>query len=335
MHEKANPQRPINRPAPPAFPEFACPGRAGTARAMPPHFARVPARRGPALVPQPVRTFAGACASLDPMQRRHPGIRLALAIALPACAGAAATAAAPVPPRPAPAMPADAHAYIAATEAVANYRTCNLRRGGAGTLQALEAELAAIESLARAKGLGPVLERVREEHVRMLAVSSRMFVQCAGGPEGALMGARQALAAFRSWAERMPAHRLTRAEIDAEATRAVLALDDAFAAAMTAQDAAAIGRIAETGAEVERDRGMTYAIDRLLPGEARLGLIHYATRQRNVAVDGDGATVGGIAELAYASAGMPRIGRYRYSASWRRRAGAWRMAHLRLEREAP
>lgn len=268
------------------------------------------------------------------MHRQRPRLRLALALALLAAAAAAPAAAQRgLPTRPLPPVPADEHSYIAAQEAVENFRTCNIRRGRAGELQALAAELAAIESLARAKGLGPVLERVREEHLRMLAVSSRMWVACAGGPDGALAAARQALAAFRTWAERMPAHRLTRTEIVAEATRELLAREDAFAAALTERDAVAIAGIVAPGAQVVRDGGRTYAIDQMLPGEARMNLIRYRTTERRVAVGDGEATVTGIAEIARSTAGPMVTERFRYSARWRRLDGAWRLAGLRMDGE--
>ncbi|MBV9883900.1 MAG: nuclear transport factor 2 family protein [Sphingomonadaceae bacterium] len=267
------------------------------------------------------------------MHGQRPGTRLALALALLAAAGAPAAAQRGGQARQLPAVAADEHAYVAAMEALENYRTCNVRRGRAGELQALAAELAAIESLARAKGLGPVLQRVQEEHLRMLAVTSRMWVACAGGPEGALAAARQALAAFRTWAERTPAHRLTRAELDAETTREVAAREDAFAAAMTERDATAIAGILAPGAEVVRDGGRAYAIDRMLPGEARMNLIRYRTTERRVAVGDGTATVTGIAEIIRSTAGPMVTERFRYRASWRRLDGTWRLAGLLMDSE--
>jgi hypothetical protein len=98
-----------------------------------------------------------------------------------------------------PAAPASGHPYRSALGAVANYQSC----GASGRrASSLDADLRANEAAARAKGLGPELDRIRREYQAMLAVSDMMA--CVHGPRGALADARRALAAFRAWVNAQP-----------------------------------------------------------------------------------------------------------------------------------
>jgi len=121
---------------------------------------------------------------------------------LPAGAGLAARPGGPAGSSR-PAERSNEYSYRAALGALWNYRSCGVRARTA-TYRALAAELASIESLAWSKGLGPTLERVREEYNRLLAVATMR--RCGGGPVAALARARRAMAAFRTWVEEAPAH---------------------------------------------------------------------------------------------------------------------------------
>ncbi len=94
------------------------------------------------------------------------------------------------------------HPYKSAMDTLANYQSCGMH-ARAADLAALTAELRSIESLARAKGLGPTLERLRQDYLDLLAISSR--VACAGGATAALANARRAMADFRTWVADQPA----------------------------------------------------------------------------------------------------------------------------------
>jgi hypothetical protein len=94
------------------------------------------------------------------------------------------------------------HPYKSALGAVANYRSCGVR-ARAGPAAALDAALRAGEAAARAKGLGPMLERLRQDYHALLAVSTMMA--CARGPAAALAGARRAVADFQRWVAAQPA----------------------------------------------------------------------------------------------------------------------------------
>jgi hypothetical protein len=96
-----------------------------------------------------------------------------------------------------PAALAD-HLYKSALGAVDNYLSC----GANARTSQINAELRSIEAAAGAKGLGPMLERLRREYQALLAVSTMMA--CAGGPAAALAGARRALQAFRAWVAEQP-----------------------------------------------------------------------------------------------------------------------------------
>jgi hypothetical protein len=105
-------------------------------------------------------------------------------------------------PGGAPAARFAPHPYKSALGAVANYQSCGVR-ARAGRVAALNAALRAAETAARAKGLAPTLERLRQDYYALLAVSTMMA--CARGPAAALTGARRAVAAFRQWVAAQPA----------------------------------------------------------------------------------------------------------------------------------
>lgn len=94
------------------------------------------------------------------------------------------------------------HPYKSAMGAVANYGSCGYRTRPAD-YQALAAELQSIETRARAKGLGPTLERLHREYMFLLSVST--MVMCTTGPADALRGAHRTLDTFRTWVAEQPA----------------------------------------------------------------------------------------------------------------------------------
>ena len=93
------------------------------------------------------------------------------------------------------------HPYKSALGNVANYQSCGIR-SSAAAYRELTRTLRAVEAAAEAKGLGPVLERLRREYYELRAVST--MAACAGGPRRALAGARRAVAAFRAWVAEQP-----------------------------------------------------------------------------------------------------------------------------------
>jgi hypothetical protein len=95
-----------------------------------------------------------------------------------------------------------AHPYTSALAAVGNYQSCGVNARRAAVDEVTRA-LQSIEAAAEAKGLGATLERLREEHDRLLAVST--MIACASGPRAALANARRALVAFRTWVDDQPA----------------------------------------------------------------------------------------------------------------------------------
>ncbi len=107
------------------------------------------------------------------------------------------------PPGSAGAFPARfaPHPYTSALGAVWNYQSCGVR-ARAAEVAALNAALQAGEAAARAKGLGPELERVRRDYQALLAVSTMMA--CTRGPATALASARRAVADFRRWVTAQP-----------------------------------------------------------------------------------------------------------------------------------
>jgi len=100
-----------------------------------------------------------------------------------------------------PAQRFAAHPYKSALSAVANYQSCGVH-ARRGALVEITETLRSIEAAAVAKGLGPTLERLRQEYYELRAVST--MAACAWGPRRALAGARGALADFRAWVAAQP-----------------------------------------------------------------------------------------------------------------------------------
>jgi ketosteroid isomerase-like protein len=264
-----------------------------------------------------------------PEHRLRTPIALALALLAAGAPLAAQPRAAPAAPRPA-GLP-DEYSYRGALGGLWNYRSCGVH-ARAADYQALAAELRSIESLARSKGLGPTLERVRDEYNRQLAIS--LLMPCGGGPVAALAGARRAMAVFRTWAEQAPAHALTQAEVDSAAAQEILAVEDDYAAAALNGDEAALRRIVDDGFVFDRADGTTTGRDGLLANLRGLNLIHYRMKERTVLMRGGAGTVTGILELASASAAQAVILRFPYTATYRRRDGVWRMIALHMSPDA-
>jgi len=262
--------------------------------------------------------------------------RLALALVL-AVAGSAPSLAAQLAsgqPDVRPTVPPTEYSYIAAQEAVWNYQTC-AGRDRLATYQALVAELGSIESLARSKGLGPTLQRVREEHNRLLAISSRMLRRCAGGPSAALARARQAIAAFRTWVQDAPPHTLTQAEIETAATQEIFAVDDGYGAAVLNRDEAALRRILDDTFAFDRGDGTTTDIGGLIATLRGLNLISHRMTARTVVIRDGVRIVTGSVELASASATQSVVSRHPYTATYHCRSGTWRMVALQMSLERP
>jgi hypothetical protein len=94
------------------------------------------------------------------------------------------------------------HPYKSALGAVWNYQSCGVHARRAAIIE-ITNRLRSIEAAAEAKGLGPTLERLRQEYDALLAVSTMMA--CARSPRAALAGAREALTAFGAWVDDQPA----------------------------------------------------------------------------------------------------------------------------------
>lgn len=94
------------------------------------------------------------------------------------------------------------HPYKSALAALANYGSCGVN-ANAAKLSALAAALRGLETGAEARGLGPTLERLRQEYFDLLAVSS--IAACTRGAVAALADARRAIDAFRAWVADQPA----------------------------------------------------------------------------------------------------------------------------------
>jgi hypothetical protein len=251
-------------------------------------------------------------------------------LALLAAGAGQAMAAPPVRAPLQPPMPRDELSYEGALDGLMNVQTCRVHADG-GAIAALDAQLHAIEAAARAKGLGPTLDRVRERWQAMLAIESRMA--CGGGPAAALAGARRGVAAFQAWVAGASVVPLTPEQREAEVVRTIAALEEAYATAEIARGEAALRRVLNAP---QRDGTMSREQLALLDSVARTAVYREAVTERQVEVRGNKATASGIVAITYAGPTGAPVRRYRFTESFESRNGIWRLVERhRDERPLP
>jgi ketosteroid isomerase-like protein len=257
------------------------------------------------------------------MPGHRPLSRIVMALAF--IAGGLSQAGAAQPHRaaapPARTIPLDESSYRSALGGLTNYQTCGV---DAAALAGLNAQMHAIEAAARAKGLGPTIDRVRQDYLNLLAVST--MTACGGGPVAALADARRGIAAFQAWVAGAAPVTLTPAERQAEVVRAIVALEEAYEAAEIARDEAALRRVLDEHFVPVRPDGKPGDRLALLAAMGRTTIYREEITERHVTMSGDAATVTGIVAMTYLdpSGAPPR--RFRFTESYRSRDGVWRLA---------
>lgn len=218
--------------------------------------------------------------------------------------------------------PLDEQTYRSALAGLASYQSCGR---DAAQLAALSAQLRSIEAAARAKGLGPRLDRVRQHYMDMLAVSI-MRAACERGPVPPLVQARRTMADFQAWVAGAAPVTLTPAERDAEIVRTLVALEEARAAAEVARGEASLRRVLDehfsAPSAVDADNRDKLA---LLDAVARTAVVREAVTEREVVVNGDAATVNGIVAISYAAPTGAPASRFRFTETYRSQDGIWRL----------
>lgn len=126
-----------------------------------------------------------------------------------------------------------------------------------------------------------------------------------------------------------------RAQEGSPETQAVLAVEDAYFAAELARDEAALRRIVDDAFVHNRSDGRTEGKAALIDAIRRSNLVSRTIGMRTVLVEGDTAYVFGTAELTLGSVtGPPRISRLRYSTTYQRHDGVWRLLALHVSPRA-
>lgn len=122
-----------------------------------------------------------------------------------------------------------------------------------------------------------------------------------------------------------------RAQETSPETQAVLAVEDAYFAAELARDEVALRRIIDDAFVHNRRDGRTEGKDALIASIRRQNLISRTIGMRTVLIEGDTAFVFGTTELMFgAVTGPPRLSRLRYTTTYQRRDGVWRMLTLHM-----
>ena len=261
------------------------------------------------------------------MAKSRPRTRTVIALL---CLAGGASGAQSVQPGASPAAqlrPLDEQSYRAALAGLAHYQTCGR---DAAQLAALTAVFHSIEAAGRAKGLGPTLDRVRQQYMDLLAVST-MRVACGADRATALVQARRTMADFQAWVASAATVALTPNEREAEVVRTIVALEDAHAAAEVARGEAALRRVldehfsAPSRADAENRDKLA-----LLDAVARTAVVREAVTERQVAVSGDAATVNGIVAITYSAPTGAPASRFRFTDTYRSRDGIWRLVSREL-----
>jgi ketosteroid isomerase-like protein len=118
--------------------------------------------------------------------------------------------------------------------------------------------------------------------------------------------------------------------------RDVLAAEDDYVAAEVSRDEAVLRRMVDDRFVFNSSRGITTNKEELIQGVLNMAMVGQTVRERSVLVEGNIAFVFGTAELRFANPGKPEsVSSLRYTATWVKRQGQWRMLALQMQQRAP
>ncbi len=111
----------------------------------------------------------------------------------------------------------------------------------------------------------------------------------------------------------------------------VLAAEDEYVVAEVARDEPTLRRLVDARFIRVLSNGSTYGKEELIQGVLRLRMSKQSLRERSVLVEGNFAVVIGTADIWFAQAeGPDRLSTLRYSSTYIKREGQWRMLSLHL-----
>ena len=120
-----------------------------------------------------------------------------------------------------------------------------------------------------------------------------------------------------------------------EAAANVLAAEDEYVAAEVNRDGAALRRLVDERFVLNSSNGLTTGREELIQSVLELNMVGQTLRERTVLVEGDVALVFGTADLRFQSPGGPeRVSSMRYTSTYVKREGEWRMLALQMQPRA-
>jgi ketosteroid isomerase-like protein len=116
----------------------------------------------------------------------------------------------------------------------------------------------------------------------------------------------------------------------------VLAVEDAYVAAELARDGAALHRLVDDRFVFNAGDGTTSDKQALIEGVLAMNMVGQTISERSVLVEDHVALVFGTTEMRFAAPGEPETqSRLRYTSTYVRREGSWRLLALKRQRRAP
>jgi len=111
----------------------------------------------------------------------------------------------------------------------------------------------------------------------------------------------------------------------------VLAAEDEYVAAEITRDEPALRRLVDVRFVRVLSNGSTYGKEELIQGVLKLRMSKQSLRERSALVEGNFAVVIGTADIWFAQAeGPDKLSTLRYSSTYIKREGQWRMLSLHL-----
>jgi len=139
-----------------------------------------------------------------------------------------------------------------------------------------------------------------------LLVTITALVACVGGPQGPASG-------------------------NQDEVQRVLATEDEYVVAEVARDESTLRRLVDVRFVRVLSNGSTYGKEELIQGVLKLRMSKQSLRERSALVEGNFAVVIGTADIWFAQADGPdKLSTLRYSSTYIKREGQWRMLSLHL-----
>src|SRR6056297_2628869 len=116
----------------------------------------------------------------------------------------------------------------------------------------------------------------------------------------------------------------------------VLAAEDAYVAAELERDEAALRDLVDDRFVFNSSRGTTTAKEAFIQSILGMSMVGQTISERSVLLEDDVALVFGTTELRFADPGEPEtVSTLRYTSTYVRRGGAWRLVALQMQQRAP